>query len=116
MMYYIFPFENLITVEFRHYNPEPGEPNRIVWPLRNYMWANAGPAFCSQVEANISNKTVRYRVIDVLRAVAFQAGEPGEERQHHRHRPDHPLPPIADASRYTFSLWAFPEGDPTHGR
>ena len=29
MMYYIFPFEDLITVEFRHYNPKAkGEPNR----------------------------------------------------------------------------------------
>src|SRR5215475_1199707 len=41
MMFYIFPFDNLITVEFRHYNPKAkGDPNRVSWPLRNYMWAN----------------------------------------------------------------------------
>jgi hypothetical protein len=35
MMFYIFPFDNLITVEFRHYNPGAGGlPNRIAWPLR----------------------------------------------------------------------------------
>ena len=46
LMYYIFPFENLITVEFRQYNPgATGDPNRSMWPLRNYMWANAGPLF-----------------------------------------------------------------------
>ncbi len=55
MMFYIFPFDNLITVEFRHYNPgATGEPNRIAWPLRNYMWASAGPLFCAQVEARRS--------------------------------------------------------------
>ncbi len=48
MMYYIFPFENLITVEFRKYNPgASGDPNRIVWPLRNYMWGTAGPRVLS---------------------------------------------------------------------
>ena len=52
LMYYIFPFDNLITVEFRHYNPAAtGDPDRIAWRLRNYMWANAGPLFCSQVSA-----------------------------------------------------------------
>ena len=57
LMFYIFPFDNLITVESRHYNPGArGDPNCICWPLSNYMWANAGPLFCSQVESNIKNK------------------------------------------------------------
>ncbi len=51
MMYYIFPFEDLITVEFRKYNPgASGSPNRIIWPPRNYLWATAGPKFCYQVD------------------------------------------------------------------
>jgi FAD/FMN-containing dehydrogenase len=34
MMYYMFPFQDLITVEFRKYNPgATGEPNRTAWPL-----------------------------------------------------------------------------------
>src|SRR5262249_47636139 len=38
LMYYIFPFEDLITVEFRRYNPgADGPPNRWAWQLRNYM-------------------------------------------------------------------------------
>src|SRR4051794_1762937 len=70
MMYYLFPFEDLITVEFRRYNPDAkGEPDSHVWPLRNYMWATAGPAFSAQVETNISNKAVRYKVIDGFCAV-----------------------------------------------
>jgi FAD/FMN-containing dehydrogenase len=44
MMYYIFPFDNLITIEFRRYNPgASGDPNRTAWPLRNYMWGTVGP-------------------------------------------------------------------------
>jgi FAD/FMN-containing dehydrogenase len=31
MMYYIFPFDDLITVEFRRYNPSAsGEPNKVI--------------------------------------------------------------------------------------
>ena len=47
LMYYMFPYEDLITVEFRHYNPAAtGDPDSHIWPLRNYMWATAGPLFC----------------------------------------------------------------------
>ena len=57
LMYYMFPFEDLITVEFRHYNPDAkGDPDHHVWPLRNYMWATAGPQFCSQVEGEHSQQ------------------------------------------------------------
>ncbi len=93
MMFYIFPFDDLITVEFRHYNPKAsGEPNRVAWPLRNYMWASAGPLFCSQVERRIRRQGHPLRRDQrLLRALAIQAGKPGHERLHHRRRPDHPL-------------------------
>ncbi len=65
LMFYIFPFDNLITVEFRKYNPgASGSPNRSIWPLRNYLWASAGPLVCANAEADIEDKTVRYQVID----------------------------------------------------
>lgn len=111
MMFYIFPFENLITVEFRHYNPSAtGDPNRVAWPLRNYMWASAGPLFCSQVEANIEDKNIRYGVINGFCAlwrfklenlVSSDNTIAGDQIIRY--------PAVADASRYTFSLSAFPE-------
>ena len=65
LMFYIYPFENLITVEFRKYDPTAsGDPNRIIWPLRNYLWGTAGPAVCANAEKDISDKTIRYGVID----------------------------------------------------
>ncbi|MDR3674505.1 MAG: FAD-binding protein [Acidobacteriota bacterium] len=111
MMYYIFPFEDLITVEFRKYNPgASGPPNRICWPLRNYMWATAGPKFCYQVETDIADKTIRYGVINNFCAlwrfkleniVSSDYTIATDQMIHY--------PPVSDDSRYTFSLWAFPE-------
>ena len=111
MMYYIFPFDDLITVEFRKYNPgASGGPNRIIWPLRNYMWATAGPKFCHQVTADISDLTIRYGVINSFCAlwrfklenlITSDYTVATDQIIHY--------PPVSDDSRYTFSLWAFPE-------
>jgi FAD/FMN-containing dehydrogenase len=111
LMYYMFPYQDLITVEFRHYNPgATGEPDSHVWPLRNYMWAKAGPLFCSQTEANIADKTVRYKVIDGFGAI-WRFNLENLVRSDNTVGTDQIIqyPPVSDASRYTFSLWAFPE-------
>lgn len=113
IMYYLFPFEDLITVEFRRYNPDvKGDPDKHVWPLRNYMWAKAGPLFSSQVEANISNKTVRYKVIDGFCSI-WRFKLENLVRSDNTVATDQIIeyPPVSDSSRYTFSLWAFPEKD-----
>lgn len=111
MMFYIFPFDDLITIEFRKYNPgASGSPNRIVWPLRNYMWGTAGPRFCYQVEKEIPGATVRYAVIDgfcalwrfkLTNLISSDYTIATDQIIHY--------PPVSDNSRYTFSLWAFPE-------
>lgn len=113
MMFYIFPFEDLVTVEFRHYNPgAKGDPNRVAWPLRNYMWATAGPLFCSRVDSDISDKDIRYGVINGFCAmwrfklenlVSSDNTVAGDQIIRY--------PAVADASRYTFSLSAFPESN-----
>ena len=111
MMYYIFPFEDLITVEFRRYNPgASGNPDAAVWPLRNYMWAKAGPLFCSQVERNIADPDVRYKVIDGFCAM-WRFKLENLIRSDYTVATDQIIryPPVADDSRYTFSLFAFPE-------
>ncbi|HEY1339635.1 MAG TPA: FAD-linked oxidase, partial [Bryobacteraceae bacterium] len=111
MMFYIFPFENLITVEFRRYNPgAAGPPNRVAWPLRNYMWANAGPLFCRQVEQNIGDKDVRYGVIDGFCAMwRFKLENLVKSDNTVARDQIIRYPAVADDSRYTFSLSAFPE-------
>jgi FAD/FMN-containing dehydrogenase len=111
LMFYMFPFEDLITVEFRYYNPgATGDPDQHVWPLRNFMWAKAGPVFCSQVEANISDPAVRYKVIDGFCAL-WRFKLENLIRSNNTVATDQIIqyPPVSDDSRYTFSLWAFPE-------
>jgi FAD binding domain len=111
MMYYVFPPENLITVEFRRYNPgASGSPNRVVWPLRNYLWGTVGPAFCRQVEADMPVPAVRYGVIDGFCAMwRFKLTE--LIRSDYTLAKDQMIryPHPATDSRYTFSFWAFPE-------
>jgi hypothetical protein len=111
MMFYIFPFDNLITVEFRHYNPgAAGSPNRIAWPLRNYLWASAGPVFCSRVEQDIADKDIRYGVINGFCAL-WRFKLENLVKSDNTVAGDQIIryPAVADASRYTFSLSAFPE-------
>jgi len=111
MMYYVFPFDNLITVDFRKYNPgASGSPNRVIWPLRNYLWGTTGPAFCRQVTAEISDATIRYGVIDGFCAMwrfkltnIIRSDYTIATEQMIRY------PLSATNSSYTFSFWAFPE-------
>lgn len=111
MMFYTFPFDDLITVEFRKYNPgATGSPEHHVWKLRNFMWGTAGPLFCHELETTISNATIRYKTVDTFNATwRFNLT--------HLIKSDYTIatdqiihyPPVSNNSRYTFSLWAFPE-------
>ncbi|MFB3922935.1 MAG: FAD-binding protein [Terriglobia bacterium] len=111
MMYYIFPFDNLITIEFRKYNPgASGIPNRTAWPLRNYLWSSAGPLFCFQVERDISDPSIRYGIIDNFcglwrfKLENLICGDNTVATDQIIRYPE-----VSGDSRYTFSLWAFPE-------
>lgn len=111
LMFYIFPYDNLITVEFRHYNPgAAGEPNRTIWPLRNYLWGTAGPAVCKQISAEIENADIRNGVLSSFNAL-------WRLKLEHLIHSDNTIAtdqiiryPAASNSKYTFSFWAFPEG------
>jgi len=111
MMFYIFPFDNLITIEFRRYNPgATGDPDCHVWPLRNYLWATTGPLVCSQAERDISVPAIRYKVIDGFNAI-WRFKLENLITSDYTVATDQIIryPPVGGDSRYTFSLWAFPE-------
>ncbi len=111
MMYYIFPFDDLITVEFRSYNPgASGDPNKIIWPLRNYIWGTSGPKFAHDMEQAIADPKIRYGIIDAFNKlwrfkleniITSDNTVPADEIIRY--------PDVANDSRYTFSLYAFPE-------
>jgi hypothetical protein len=111
LMFYIFPFDNLITVEFRRYNPgASGDPDRSIWPLRNYLWATGGPAVCAQAANEISDPVVRYKVIDGFNALwRFKLENLIDNDNTVATDQLIRYPPVGGTSKYTFSLWAFPE-------
>ncbi|MGE5765142.1 MAG: FAD-binding oxidoreductase [Mycobacterium leprae] len=113
MMFYFFPFEDLVTVEFRRYNPgAKGEPNRHAWQLRNYLWGRVGPRLVHDAEQTVAIAAVRYGLIDGYAAI-------WRFNLEHIVRDDNTIPAdqiiryptVSDESRYTFSLFAFPEDD-----
>ena len=111
MMMYMFPFEHTLTIEFRKYNPKAkGLRDRTTWKLRNYAWKTAGPKFAHDVTEKIDDLETRYGVIDkfheVLRFKLTTLIKDDDTLA-----PDQIIryPDISDTSRYTFSLWAFPE-------
>ena len=111
LMFYIFPFDNLITVEFRRYNPgASGSPDRSIWPLRNYLWATGGPAVCAQATADIADPTVRYKVIDGFNALwRFKLDNLIQNKNTVATDQLIRYPPVGGAGKYTFSFWAIPE-------
>jgi hypothetical protein len=111
MMYYMFLFDDLVTVEFRKYNPKArGKPDEHVWPLRNYLWSQAGPRTCAQAERDIENKFIRYKFIDGFGGLwRFKLENLITSKNTTATDQIIRYPDVSDDSRYTFSLWAFPE-------
>jgi FAD/FMN-containing dehydrogenase len=113
MMFYMFPFVDRITVEFRKYNPgATGEPNHFAWQSRNETWGTVGPKLGFHVEQSTTIPAVRYAIIDSLNAAwrsqleTIVCGDytvPPDQIIHY--------PTVSDDSRYTFSLFAFPEDE-----
>ncbi len=111
LMYYLFPFDNMVTVEFRRDNPgATGDPDRHVWLLRNYIWSKAGPRFAHDIESTIAVPAIRYGVIDGFLAM-FRFKLENLVRSDNTIAADQIIryPTVSDDSRYTFSLFAFPE-------
>jgi hypothetical protein len=111
MMYYMFPFADRITVEFRRYNPSAtGEPNCTAWAVRNHIWGTSGPKFGHDIEETIDIPAIRYGIIDAFNA-SWRLTLEGIVSSDYTLPPDQIInyPPVSDDHRYTFSLFAFAE-------
>lgn len=111
MMYYMFLYDELVTVEFRRYNPKAkGKPDEHVWALRNYLWSEAGPRTCFQAERDIDKRFLRYKFIDAFGALwRFKLENLISSKNTTATDQIIRYPEVSGDSRYTFSLWAFPE-------
>jgi FAD/FMN-containing dehydrogenase len=111
MFFYMFPFSDRITVEFRHYTPPAtGDPNRIVWELRNHIWGTSGPKFGYEITEKIADPHIRYGIIDAFND-SWRVTLDTIVQSDNTHACDQTIfyPPVSDNSRYTFTLFAFPE-------
>jgi FAD/FMN-containing dehydrogenase len=113
LFFYIFPFVDRITVEFRRYNPGgSGQLNRRPWIVRNRGWATVSPMLADAVERYVPGRSLRYHVFNVLGAV-WRFDLLRRVRGTHTDPVAQTIryPPRGGRSRYTFSLFAFPADD-----
>ena len=114
LMYYLYPFENKIAVEHRQYvdiaSSKDFKYNSSLWKIRNHLWKKTAPNLGRWCEENISMDGLKYSIIDNFNALvrfgmrnflSANNTQPGDQTIRY--------PDISDKSRYTFSLWAFPE-------
>ena len=112
MMFYIAPFLDTIVVEFRSYHGEapPTRPTAWQWRLRNVVWKTVVPAFSWFVTRYCPIKPLRhavldafYRLINLVLVALIRGRQTVATDQMIRY------PATSTNSRYTFSIWAFPE-------
>jgi FAD/FMN-containing dehydrogenase len=112
LMLYINPFTDNVTVEFRQYREEASfrELSSWQWQLRNYIWSHAAPLYGNEVTRRVPVRWLRRALIDAYNRVIILA-------LRYLVRGDRTLPQaqqirypeVGGSSRYTFSIWAFPE-------
>jgi len=112
MMMYINPFLDIIFVEFRSYRE--GAPTRRLadwqWRLRNFIWSKMAPLWAYYVTTYVPLPRLRDWLVDAFnRLIAFVAvlAVRGDSTLPQAQQIRYPSP--SDNSRYTFSIWAFPE-------
>jgi FAD/FMN-containing dehydrogenase len=112
LMMYINPFTDTITVEFRRYcgPSRPSQRTHWQWMLRNFVWRALGPAYSYYVTTYIPILSLRdalingfYRLVSLVLTYMMRGHNTVPTDQQIRY------PAAADVSRYTFSIWAFPE-------
>jgi FAD/FMN-containing dehydrogenase len=111
MMMYINPFVDEIVVEFRSYEEgqEPRGLSEWQWKLRNYIWRDLAPLYGHRVSTLVPLRGLQNLLIDLFNrlimriCVLLVRGKTAATAQQIR------FPAQANDSRFTFSVWAFPE-------
>jgi len=114
MMMYINPFSDSVTVEFRRYaDTDAGSGDRLSswqWRLRNEVWSHLAPTYAYWVTRLVPSRRLRSVLVDaynrlIVLALLFVVRGRATLPQAQQIR----YPAVSDNSRYTFSIWAFPE-------
>lgn len=110
MMMYIYPFLGAVTVEYRKYIPPKGKPNRVAWKLRNFVWKTLAPSVGWTVTRFMPWKPLRYFVVNRFNRI-IQLALKVIVNSDHTIATDQIIryPHKSGRSKYTFSIWAFPQ-------
>jgi FAD/FMN-containing dehydrogenase len=109
MMYYLVPFRDRITVEFRTYL-EQGTPTRsLVWTLRNAAWKTIVPGIARTISTRVPTRRMRHllhegvgwSVQKVLNRLRNRNTIATDQMMRYPKRAGYPA--------YIASVWAFPE-------
>jgi FAD/FMN-containing dehydrogenase len=109
IMYYLFPFQDRISVEFRRYLDQGTPTTRAAWKVRNLAWKSIVPVMGAAIRNYVPNRAVRDVLFDgvghLSRGILTMVrGDDAYAADQMIRYPDQSGP-----DRYTFSIWAFPE-------
>ncbi len=109
MMYFMSPFQDRITVEFRKY-ADHGEPaTSMAWRLRNFAWATVVPWLTAALRKFVPHSGTRFALVGVIGSISRAMFS--VIRGENSYPADQMIryPETATSAAYTFSIWAFPE-------
>jgi FAD/FMN-containing dehydrogenase len=113
-MLYIFPYLDKVGVEIRRYTGDASRaekaPTHFAWRLRNKTWKSFAPGLGYLVERFIPSRRIRYFVINRFNRL-MQIMMTRTIKGSHTVPTDQMIryPSESGWSRYTFSIWAFPQ-------
>jgi FAD/FMN-containing dehydrogenase len=112
VMMFLFPFTNRVGVELRTYAgpalPDAQARDRV-WLLRNYFWSKLVPTLARGIVENVPAKRIRYGLVDGLNRGVQQSLRTLRDATTTPANQIILYPDTGGYSRYTFSIWGFPE-------
>jgi FAD/FMN-containing dehydrogenase len=110
MMLYLFPFLDRVGVEFRRYDPTRKPETSLLWRFRNWSWKSAAPGFGYLCNRFVPWRPLRHALIDTFyRTLLIVLDVLMKDRNTCATDQQIRYPEKSDWTRYTFSIWAFPE-------
>jgi FAD/FMN-containing dehydrogenase len=110
LMFYLFPFIDKVTVEFRRYVPATGRANRRIWALRNFTWRLIAPGVAYWTERLVPSRRIRNAIVNTFDSILHVLVDK-VIRSANTVPPDQMIryPDRAGRTAFTSSIWAFPE-------
>ena len=108
IMYYLFPFQDKVSVEFRKYVDDEKPVHSTSWKLRNYSWATLVPLLGKAIRLYVPGRKLKYALYEtvatssllLLRVLRSKRSYPADQAIRYA--------PTAGFAAYIFSIQVFP--------